>query len=178
MRQTPAQRQAAYRKRHPERVKAARIEGKERDRAWRKENQERINALAREKYIKKTRRPPFDERAWRSKWMESNRDWYLARSAQYAAARRAIQKLATPAWANLFFIKEIYHLSRLRTKHLGTKHQVDHIIPLYGKNVCGLHVEQNLRVIPAIENIRKSNFLLDNVADPMVIKLEATKEVI
>lgn len=53
-----------------------------------------------------------------------------------------------------------YHLARLRTQATGVKHHVDHIIPLQSDVVCGLHVENNLRVIPATMNIRKSNALL------------------
>lgn len=64
---------------------------------------------------------------------------------------------ATAAWANLFFIDEIYDLARLRTKHLGVVHHVDHIVPLQHPLVCGLHVEHNLRVIPALDNLRKKN---------------------
>lgn len=75
-----------------------------------------------------------------------------------AVAKREAQKLqATPAWANAFFIEEIYDLAARRTKLLGVEHHVDHIVPLRSKIVCGLHVETNLRVIPAVENMSKGN---------------------
>lgn len=169
MRQTPAERQALYRKRHPERIAAYKASpaAKILNKAWREANQKRLNAMARAKYVKKPERPAFDEKAWRAEWRERNRDWYLARSAQYAAARRTIVKRATPAWANKFFIGEIYHLSQLRSKYLGVPHDVDHIVPLQSPVVCGLHVEHNLRVVPRRENIRKGNLLLDNLAVPV-----------
>lgn len=175
---TAAERQARYRERNPEKVKAGRIARKEKDRVWRKENQKRINAIARAKYVKKPKRKAFDEKSWRADWKEKNLDWFLARAAQFAAERRARQKQATPAWANPFFIREIYHLARLRTKHFGVKYHVDHIIPIYGETACGLHTEQNLQVIPATENIRKSNALLENVAIPRKSKFEAAKDAI
>lgn len=73
------------------------------------------------------------------------------------AKRRAKEFCATPSWANQFFIKEAYHLAKLRKDATGFKWHVDHIVPLNSKLVCGLHVEHNLQVIPATENIRKSN---------------------
>lgn len=64
---------------------------------------------------------------------------------------------ATPTWANEFFIEEIYDLAQRRTKMLGVPWEVDHIIPLRSKTVCGLHVEHNLQVIPAVLNKQKGN---------------------
>ncbi len=73
-------------------------------------------------------------------------------------ARRTAQKLlAVPAWANKFFISEAYHLAKLRTEITGFKWHVDHIVPLQSDLVCGLHVEHNLRVIPARDNLTKNN---------------------
>jgi hypothetical protein len=74
----------------------------------------------------------------------------------YEAKRRTIKK-HIPAWANRFFMLEIYDLARRRTKASGIKHHVDHIVPLQNKNVCGLHCEQNLMVIPALQNYSKGS---------------------
>ena len=71
--------------------------------------------------------------------------------------RRAVLRGAYPAWANSFFIREIYELAALRTKALGQKFVVDHIVPLRGKKVCGLHVENNLQIIPEWMNAAKGN---------------------
>lgn len=57
---------------------------------------------------------------------------------------------AMPAWANLEAIAAIYASAK-------PGEHVDHIVPLAGRNVCGLHVENNLHVILARDNIKKSN---------------------
>jgi 5-methylcytosine-specific restriction endonuclease McrA len=61
------------------------------------------------------------------------------------------------AWANKFFMDEIYHLAKLRTKLLGTSWVVDHIIPISNPLVSGLHNEFNLQVITRKANLEKSN---------------------
>jgi hypothetical protein len=81
---------------------------------------------------------------------------YAASAAKY----RAIKLLRTPKWLtedDFWMIKEAYHLASLRTKMLGFQWHVDHIVPLQGDNVCGLHVPKNLQVIPAAQNITKHN---------------------
>lgn len=70
--------------------------------------------------------------------------------------RRAIRIKACPVWANLTEIRRIYQRAAELTRATGIKHHVDHIVPLQGRNVCGLHVEQNLQVLSAKENLEKA----------------------
>jgi hypothetical protein len=73
------------------------------------------------------------------------------------AKRRAIKFLATPSWANLTAIRCKYQVAAILNKEGLEKWHVDHIVPLQGADVCGLHVEYNLKVIPAKENLSKGN---------------------
>ena len=98
-------------------------------------------------------RNPERRKAIALAWNKRNQDKV---NAVYAR-RRAMKLKACPKWANDFFIKEIYHLARLRTKMLGYPWHVDHIVPLQSDKVCGLHVEHNLQVIPSSVNQSKNN---------------------
>lgn len=76
------------------------------------------------------------------------------------ARRRARRRNAMPQWADRQAISQIYKDAKKRIKETGEQWHVDHIVPLAGKNVCGLHVHWNLQVIPARENMSKSNKFL------------------
>ena len=117
--------------------------------AWAAENRDKRQAIAKRSYYKH-----------REKCIEKAKNWARNNKAKVCArvnAREAAKLLATPPWAEEFFISEAYELAKLRTKTLGFAWQVDHIVPLRSKLVCGLHTEFNLRVIPATENMRKGN---------------------
>lgn len=94
---------------------------------------------------------------------ESSRRWAKANSGVVNAwnkKRYATKKCRTPAWLTPVDFERIeneYKLAALLTKITSTPWHVDHIIPLQGKNVSGLHVPSNLRAIPGVENIRKRN---------------------
>jgi hypothetical protein len=93
----------------------------------------------------------FNERS--REWSKANPD---IKRRQWQK-RRAVERQATPSWANRFFMAEAYRLARLRTSMLGQGWHVDHIVPLQSDLVCGLHCEANLRVIPAPDNRAKFN---------------------
>ena len=81
-----------------------------------------------------------------------NKPRFIANSAK----RRAYKLKATPSWLNETHIKEIlafYILAKKLSKETLVKYHVDHIEPLKGEDVCGLHVPWNLRVVTAAENI-------------------------
>jgi len=71
------------------------------------------------------------------------------------AKRRADEIRATPPWADLQAIKAVYEGTRVKEIETGRAFHVDHIVPLRGSRVNGLHVAYNLRAIPAGENMKK-----------------------
>lgn len=91
-----------------------------------------------------------------SKWRKAN----PIKMACFSALHRAKRKQATPNWLSewdYFVFEEAFSLRKLRFKATGFLWEVDHIIPISGKTVCGLHVWNNLQVIPATINRSKFN---------------------
>lgn len=87
------------------------------------------------------------------KWARDN----PARCAARAMERFALQRQASPTWADQKEILAIYEEASRRKLETGQCWHVDHIVPLKSKFVCGLHVQGNLEILTAAENIAKSN---------------------
>ena len=81
-----------------------------------------------------------------TKWRKENPELKAAQNKY----REMLLKNRVPSWANANAIAEFY-------KNKPKGYHVDHIVPIAGKKVSGLHVESNLQYLPAIENLRKSN---------------------
>lgn len=82
-----------------------------------------------------------------------------------SAKRRAAKLQATPNWLTQEDFNQIemfYKQAHQLMSETDEEYHVDHIIPLQGENVCGLHVPWNLQVILAKENLTKSNKLLED----------------
>lgn len=134
-------RKAKYQLENKERYKAYRERNKDAIRkkkaAWRLANLDKARALSRE-YAKRNR-------------------WKIT---SYTARRRASKLKRTPKWLTAEDIRKMREI-QLEAKRLseltGITHHVDHILPLRGKYVSGLHVPDNLQVLPGDENRRKSN---------------------
>ena len=109
-------------------------------------------------------------------WAAANKERTAATAAAWAAAnpaaraamgaqRRAAKLQRTPKWLtkeDKATIKALYEQANFMSRVCGEKFHIDHIIPLQGKTVSGLHCPANLQIITAKENVKKSNKLLDN----------------
>ncbi len=101
---------------------------------------------------------PHSHRKSSANWKKNN----AGHNSAIMAKRRADKIQRTPAWLTgeqLTAIDKLYKQAAWLTRITGVKWHVDHIVPLKGKNVSGLHIPDNLQVIPAWENIKKGNRL-------------------
>jgi hypothetical protein len=157
-----AQRRAAY----TENIKQARADARGRKKTRYAQDPQKYRNLARRDRTK----PGANERnsAISKLWAERNRDrrkaaarrWYqrhLEHARLQLVIAQATRRRRYVSWANVEAIAALYASAALLTRTTGRSHVVDHIVPLKGRTVSGLHVESNLRIIERSENARKSN---------------------
>lgn len=155
---------------------------KERTDAYAEVNREKLRLRSKENYYRNTekhnermacwqKRNPDKVATYKKKYREDNKTKVNTATKKWAeqnkdqlnflnATRKARKKKATPSWlskTDLELIKTEYSLAHWCSKVMAVKYHVDHVVPLQGKKVCGLHVPWNLRVIPATENLSKGN---------------------
>lgn len=117
---------------------------------YQKENREYFREAGKKSYLKKVgqlsrsfERSPEEKR-------QRAADKANRRSTRAKQARRNDE-------LTLFVYSEAHELRKLRNSLTCIEWHVDHIVPLKGKNVSGLHVWNNFAVIPKVENLRKGN---------------------
>ena len=151
---------AIYRAANPEKRAEA-------SRRWKQNNRERVLEMERAKRIENPEASRARSRAHyyrhRERELLRQKVWRMANRGltnSFTAKRKADLLQRTPVWLSsddLWLLQEAYTLARMRTELFGFAWHVDHVLPLRGKKVSGLHVPNNVRVIPAADNLRKGN---------------------
>jgi len=155
----------AWKKRNPEAAK-------QHNKDWRQRNPEKPRQYAKNDYYKNYERHkeeakrfrkanPEKVRKWKAQWRNRNREKVRQKSSKWAAnnprkgreksARYYARKVgAIPKWASKSEIRRIY-------EECPSGYEVDHIYPIKGEQVCGLHVPENLQYLTPSENYSKGN---------------------
>ena len=137
----------AYRAANKDRIAA---QMKITEKVWREANKERISANKKADRIANPEKYAARAKAWKA----NNRALVNAD----ASHRRAAQLQRTPPWADMAAIAKVYAAAAFIHEELGYDlPHVDHIIPLQGKNVSGLHIASNLQLLSASANTSKGN---------------------
>lgn len=126
---------------------------------WKLKNKDKVDS-----YMKEYRLTNKDDiKKVSDLWKKNNRERYLTTKNAASAQRRASKKCAFVKWANKKKIKALYKEAQALTILTGVQHHVDHILPLTSDLICGLHCEDNLRVIPFYLNLSKGNKLIEDI---------------
>jgi hypothetical protein len=135
--------------------------------AWSAKNPEKVREYARKTKLKNAETLRMAGIRYRlenpEKRKQTTRNWRQNNKHLVAAAqqrRHAAELKRTPGWLSddeHWVMQQAYEIAAVRTKLFGFSWHVDHIIPLQGRRVSGLHVPLNLQVIPGVENMRKLN---------------------
>ena len=114
---------------------------------WRLAHAEEVKERRKKNYLMYREKSPEKIVESQKRYYEKNYDVFVQR----AIVRKRLIQNQMPKWANIDAINEIYRKAR------AAGQSVDHIVPLRGKTVSGLHVEHNLQIIPLSENCSKRN---------------------
>jgi len=135
---------------------------------WAKQNKDKCSAYSKKWIAANKEQRKSIVKAWRDRNPEkvaainakAGRKWAANNKGQRNASVRArvmAIRNRMPSWANRKEIAAFYAEAQRMTVATGVPHEVDHIIPLQGQFVSGLHVPENLRVIPRSINRSKRN---------------------
>lgn len=140
---------ARYRERHRKEINARQ------NARYALRNRDEREKIWKDAYERAKLNPEFMKKRnqYKRKWKQENAAKVIASNAN----RRSIILRRMPPWVNINEIRRIYEECKKISLETGVLHHVDHIIPLCGKIVSGLHVPWNLQIIPACENLKKNN---------------------
>lgn len=137
--------------------------------AYHYRNREKILAKRRAEWVHSYNRIPSTPESVavsRKKWKDKNKH----KVNEYAMRRRAIMLNRILPNTDMNAIIAIYKEAKER-RNAGEDVHVDHIIPLMGKEMQGWHCAENLRIIPAHENLSKGNKIVKELVESIIIKL-------
>ena len=152
---------------HANYYRANKEKSAEYQKAWTEKNKEKVEAQRKERY-QKNREHLLQQK---KEYYQKNKESILEYKSTYQkvnrhkknateAKRHSAKLQRTPPWLSEdqeAEIESFYWLSKDLSRVTGEKYNVDHIVPLQGENVCGLHVPWNLQVLPSDVNISKGN---------------------
>lgn len=147
-------------------TKAGKSDRREYHRQWRSENPDKVRSYSQRWREKNPEKRKEIIESWRArnpdkvkamsakagkKWAKENKSKRLAS----VRARQMAQKLRMPSWADRRAIAAVYEKAAALTRETGIPHEVDHVFPLQGKTVSGLHVANNLQILERSANRSK-----------------------
>lgn len=135
------------------------------NKTYREKNREALLQADRDRYENNREELKAKSAAYKQRnkeyYLEYNRTYYKQNKHKFLAAnskRRGVVSQATPSWLSeeqKCEIENLYWFAQDLRAVSGETYHVDHIIPLQGKDVCGLHVPWNLQILPADINLQK-----------------------
>jgi hypothetical protein len=177
-----------FREEHPDKVKESvynwRINNPEKTYQyaikWQKNNPEKLKEVKHREYLnnidryinynKKYKETHKEEISnYLKEWRKENSDYIN----NYVSKRRVLKiNSMIMSGADINKIIDIYRQCKEISNLTGIKHEVDHIIPLKGKELNGTHHEENLQILPKDENRRKGNkIMLEYIGDRDISKM-------